>query len=146
MAYSKVRWISTPAFLACVGGTHGKGEGTNVSEGARTAEGGVHFLGAVCAPYAGVCARSNPDHPTWQLCGSHRGQSKPRFTCPRSTRRWPLSDRHEPYRMWRTRRTHAQTTLLSKRHVWIHSSSKIWMSQPLEVDICTIRVDLLIYI
>jgi hypothetical protein len=27
-----------------------------------------------------VCARNNPDHPTWQRCGSHRGQSKSRFT------------------------------------------------------------------
>jgi hypothetical protein len=41
----------------------------------------------ICAPYAGVsapqpivCAPSNPDHPTWQQCGSHRGQSKSRFT------------------------------------------------------------------
>jgi hypothetical protein len=33
MAHSKVRWISTPTFLACVGGA-------NVREGARTAEGG----------------------------------------------------------------------------------------------------------
>jgi hypothetical protein len=38
MAYSKVRWISTPAFLACIGGVYGKGEGANVREGARTAE------------------------------------------------------------------------------------------------------------
>jgi hypothetical protein len=42
---------------------------------------------AVCAPYASICApqpavyaRSNPDHPTWQRCGSHHGQSKSRFT------------------------------------------------------------------
>jgi hypothetical protein len=33
MAHSKVRWISKPTFLACVGGT-------NIREGARTAEGG----------------------------------------------------------------------------------------------------------
>jgi hypothetical protein len=43
MAYSKVRWISTPAFLACVGGAHDRGEGTNVREGARTAEVGVRM-------------------------------------------------------------------------------------------------------
>jgi hypothetical protein len=41
MAYLKVRWISTPAFLACIGGTHGRGEGANVCEGARTAEVGA---------------------------------------------------------------------------------------------------------
>jgi hypothetical protein len=33
MAYSKVRWISTPAFLACIGGAHGRREGVNVREG-----------------------------------------------------------------------------------------------------------------
>jgi hypothetical protein len=38
MAYSKVRWIFTPTFLACVGGAHGRGEGANVCKGARTAE------------------------------------------------------------------------------------------------------------
>jgi hypothetical protein len=42
MAHSKVRWISTLAFLACVGGAHGRGEGANVLEEARTAEGGGH--------------------------------------------------------------------------------------------------------
>jgi hypothetical protein len=41
MAHLKVRWISTPAFLACVGGAHGRGEGANVREGARTAEVGA---------------------------------------------------------------------------------------------------------
>jgi hypothetical protein len=40
MAYSKVRWFSTPAFLACVGGTHDRGEGMNVRKEERTAEGG----------------------------------------------------------------------------------------------------------
>jgi hypothetical protein len=35
---------------------------------------------SVCAPQPAICARSNPDHPTWQRCGSHRGQSKSRFT------------------------------------------------------------------
>jgi hypothetical protein len=34
---------------------------------------------SVCAPQPAVCARSNPDHPMWQRCGSHRGQSKSRF-------------------------------------------------------------------
>jgi hypothetical protein len=34
----------------------------------------------VCAPQPAVCACSNPDHPTWQRCGSHRGQSKSKFT------------------------------------------------------------------
>jgi hypothetical protein len=38
MAHSKVRWISTPAFLTCIGGSHGRGEGVNVHEGVRTAE------------------------------------------------------------------------------------------------------------
>jgi hypothetical protein len=34
----------------------------------------------VCAPQPAICTHSNPDHPTWQRCGSHRGQSKSRFT------------------------------------------------------------------
>jgi hypothetical protein len=34
---------------------------------------------SVCAPQPTVCAHSNPDHPMWQRCGSHRGQSKSRF-------------------------------------------------------------------
>jgi hypothetical protein len=61
MAHSKVRWISTPVFLACVGGAHGRREGANVCEkarttevGARTAEGGGRTN--VCAPRASVCA------------------------------------------------------------------------------------------
>jgi hypothetical protein len=33
----------------------------------------------VCAPQPAVYAWSNPDHPTWQRCGSHRGQGKSRF-------------------------------------------------------------------
>jgi hypothetical protein len=33
-----VRWFSTPAFLAYVGGVHDRGEGANVLEGARTVE------------------------------------------------------------------------------------------------------------
>jgi hypothetical protein len=41
MAYSKLRWFSTPAFLACIGGAHGRGEGTNVREGVQTAEVGA---------------------------------------------------------------------------------------------------------
>jgi hypothetical protein len=60
MAHSKVRWISTPAFLAYVGGAHGRGEGTNILEGARTAEvgartaeggGGGPCLGGAYAPW-----------------------------------------------------------------------------------------------
>jgi hypothetical protein len=35
---------------------------------------------SVCAPQPAVYAWSNPDHPTWQRCGSHRGQSKSKFT------------------------------------------------------------------
>jgi hypothetical protein len=38
MAYSKVRWIFTPVFLVCVGGSHSRGEGANVRKGARMAE------------------------------------------------------------------------------------------------------------
>jgi hypothetical protein len=34
MTYSKVRWISMPTFLACVGSVHGRREGANVREGA----------------------------------------------------------------------------------------------------------------
>jgi hypothetical protein len=135
MAYSKVRWISTLAFLACVGGAHGREEGAKRREWLRwvcerpRGGGGAHVLGgrmrpsasrmrpsnkhmrpsgnrmrptvfrmcalrkrmcpsdrhmrpsaSVCTPQPTVCARSNPDHPTWQRCGSHRGQSKSRFT------------------------------------------------------------------
>jgi hypothetical protein len=51
MAHSKVRWISTPVFLACVGGAHGRGEGANVREGVRMAEGGGRArLGEAYAP------------------------------------------------------------------------------------------------
>jgi hypothetical protein len=51
MAHSKVRWISTPTFLACVGGAHDRGEGANVREGARTAKGWGHArLGGEYAP------------------------------------------------------------------------------------------------
>jgi serine/threonine protein kinase len=31
------------------------------------------------APQPAVCALNNPDHPTWQRFGSHRGQSKSKF-------------------------------------------------------------------
>jgi hypothetical protein len=41
MAHSKVRWISMPIFLACIGGAHDRGEGANDREGARMAGGGV---------------------------------------------------------------------------------------------------------
>jgi hypothetical protein len=47
MAYSKVRWISTPAFLACVGGIHGRGDGANICQGAQTAGGGAYVFGGV---------------------------------------------------------------------------------------------------
>jgi hypothetical protein len=61
MAHSKVRWISTPAFLTCIGGSHGRGEGVNVHEGVRTAEveartaeegggGGAYILGGRICP------------------------------------------------------------------------------------------------
>jgi hypothetical protein len=54
MAHSKVRWISTPTFLACVGGVYDRGEGANVREGARTAEGegGRAHLGGEYAPHS----------------------------------------------------------------------------------------------
>jgi hypothetical protein len=42
--------------------------------------GGCMSWGGVCAPQLAVCACNNPDHPTWQRCGSYRGQSKSRFT------------------------------------------------------------------
>jgi hypothetical protein len=130
MAHSKVRWISTPTFLACVGGAHDREEGANGrGRGGRTSWGGVcapspayapHSLpyaplyhrmcpsdrhmrpticrmrplrkhmrpsdmrmrpsASVCAPQPAVYAWSNPDHPTWQRCGSHREQSKSKFT------------------------------------------------------------------
>jgi hypothetical protein len=57
MAHSKVRWISTPTFLACVGGAHGKGEGANVRKGVRTAEGGGRTcLGEAYAPLSQLYA------------------------------------------------------------------------------------------
>jgi hypothetical protein len=46
MAHSKVRWISTPIFLACVGGAHDKGEGAN----GRGGGGGRARLGGEYAP------------------------------------------------------------------------------------------------
>jgi hypothetical protein len=77
---------------------------------------------AICAPPIGVCAPpqayvplSQPyaplAAPTIQL-GSDVGATVDKVSldlpCPRSTRHWPLLDRHEPYQMWRT---DAQTTL-----------------------------------
>jgi hypothetical protein len=69
MAYSKVRWISTLAFLACVGGAHGREEGAKRREwlrwvcerprggGARTSwEGVCAPQPAVCAPLTSICA------------------------------------------------------------------------------------------
>jgi hypothetical protein len=60
----------------------------------------------ICAPQPAICARSNPDHPTWQRCGRDVAATvdkvSPDLSCPRSTRRWPLSDGHKPYRTWRT--------------------------------------------
>jgi hypothetical protein len=59
MAYLKVRWISAPTFLACVGGAHDRGEGANIREGAQTAKvegangrggGGMHVLGERMRP------------------------------------------------------------------------------------------------
>jgi hypothetical protein len=50
---------------------------------------------------------------------------------PRSTRHWPLSNGHEPYRTWRTngwmRRTHRQPCHLTRKyssifkHIWVYS-------------------------
>jgi hypothetical protein len=113
MAYSKVRWIFTPTFLACVGGAYGRGEGVNGWGG------GAHILGGRMHPSASrmrlsdkhmrssgsrmrpLCrhmrpsnkrmrpsaSRMRPQQPRpsnvaamWQQCGSHRGQSKSRFT------------------------------------------------------------------
>jgi hypothetical protein len=56
----------------------------------------------ICAPQPAVCA---PATPTIQ-CGSDvtdtMDKVSPDLSCPRSTRRWRLSDEHEPYRTWRT--------------------------------------------
>jgi hypothetical protein len=62
-----VRWFSTPAFLACLGGAHDRGEGVNVLEGARTAEvwaqtaegggGGARFSGGHARLGGGVHGR-----------------------------------------------------------------------------------------
>jgi hypothetical protein len=62
-----------------------EGKAQTAEVGARMAEGAPQPTvctppTAVCAPPSIVCAPSNPDHPTWQQCGSHRGQSKSRFT------------------------------------------------------------------
>jgi hypothetical protein len=96
MAYSKVRWISTPAFLACVGGAHGRGEGANVREGAYASLRQPYAppQSSVFAPLPTYAPLSQPYAPAttptiqrgsdvaamWQQRGSHRGQSKSRFT------------------------------------------------------------------
>jgi hypothetical protein len=148
MAYSKVRWISMPAFLACVGGTHGREEGANVHEGTRTAEVGARTVeGApqpavcaprtsicapytsvcapqptvcalptgvctlptgICAPQLAVCAPSNPDHPTWQRCGSHCGKSKSRFTLSKVNKMLTLIGRTQTLSDMMDKRTHRQ--------------------------------------
>jgi hypothetical protein len=70
---------------------------------------------SVCAPQPAVYAWSNPNHPTWQRCGSHRGQGKSRFTLSKVNKTLTLIGGHEPYRTWRTDgrdgRMDAQTTL-----------------------------------
>jgi hypothetical protein len=219
MAHSKLRWISTPTFLACIGGAHDRGEGTNVCKGARTAEGGgAHILGgsmrplasrmrpivcrmhplrrrmrpfdrrmrpsarhmrpstsiyahslpyapltqvyaslyqhmrpsdrrmrpticrmhplrkrmrpsdmrmhpsdmrmcpsaSVCTPQPAVYAWSNPDHPTWQRCGSHRGQGKSKFTLSKVNKTLTLIGRTRTLSDVTDKRTDAQTTLVDR--------------------------------
>jgi hypothetical protein len=73
---------------------------------------------SVCAPQPAICARSNPDHSTWQRCGSHRGQSKSRFTLSKVNKTLTLigrirtlSDVTDGRTNGRDGRTDAQTTL-----------------------------------
>jgi hypothetical protein len=80
MAYSNMRWISTPTFLACVGATHGRGEGVNVCKGARTVE-----VGARTAEEVGT-------HTSW---GGHMRPSASRMR-PTIFRMHPLRRRMHP--------------------------------------------------
>jgi hypothetical protein len=52
-----------PAFLACVRGTHGRGEGANVGEGARTAE-----VWAQIAEGGGGYTVQRRAHMAWGAC------------------------------------------------------------------------------
>jgi hypothetical protein len=139
MAYSKVRWISTPAFLAYVGGVHVRGEGANGQGG------GAHVLGGRMRPKGNhmrpLASRMRPSDsrmrphslpyaplmqayapfsqpyapaatPTIQHgsdVAATVNKVSPDLSYPRSIRRLPLSDRHEPYQTWQTDgRTHRQ--------------------------------------
>jgi hypothetical protein len=104
MAYSKVRWFSMPAFLACVGGVHGREEGANVCEGARTAEVGAQtapkaagrtLCADVCAPRAGVCApEAAVCTPQPTICAPPTGVCTPQSSvCAPLCRRMRPSDR-----------------------------------------------------
>jgi hypothetical protein len=69
MAYSKLRWFSTPAFLACIGGAHGRGEGTNARGRERLScgrerprGGGAHVLGGRERPRGGRCTWFSGGH------------------------------------------------------------------------------------
>jgi hypothetical protein len=132
MAYSKMRWISTPTFLACVWGAHGREEGVNGRGGGANGGGGplvscmrpivfrMHPLRMRMRPSASVCTPPPTYAPLRQayapLSQSYaplatptiqRGSDvaatvdkvSPDLPYPRSTRRRPLSDGHEPYRM-----------------------------------------------
>jgi hypothetical protein len=66
----------------------------------------------VCAPQPAVYAWSNPDHPTWQRCGSHRGQGKSRFTLSKVNKTLTLIGRTQTLSDVTDGQTNAQTTLL----------------------------------
>jgi hypothetical protein len=74
---------------------------------------------AVCAPQPAVWARSNPDHPTGQQCGSHHRQSKSKFTLSKFNKTLTLigRDGRMDGRDETDGRTDAQTTLLQKSFV-----------------------------
>jgi hypothetical protein len=72
----------------------------------------MHPSANVCAPQPTVCPRSNPDHPTWQRCGSQHGQSKSRFTLSKVNKTLILIGRTRTLSDVTHARTHAQTTLM----------------------------------
>jgi hypothetical protein len=106
MAYSKVRWISTPAFLACIGGAHGRGEGANVHKEAQTVELGARM--AVCAPPLVYAPTTTPTIQRDSNVAATVNKISLDLSYARSTRRWPLSDVTDR----QDGRTHAQTTLV----------------------------------
>jgi hypothetical protein len=98
MAYSKVRWISTSTFLACVGGAHGRGEGANVRGREWLRWGREQPRGSLSHPYAPHSLLYAPLMQAYAPLATptiQRGSDvaatvdkvSPDLPCPRSTRR-----------------------------------------------------------